>query len=192
MLGNTTRLRLLVLLAAAACCNLFAPSAAACDKNKLASLMKGAQHSQVVRNTAPAIPSNVLAATGLSKPASMVGLWSVTDFVDGQPFAAYFDTWNSDGNEFFIDNGNPADDNVCQGTWVQTSINSYKLKHVSFTFDDSGNQNGTAIFHDVVTISADGNSYTGTEDVYIYDLGGNLIAQYIGDQLQATRIKVDF
>ena len=192
MLGNTTRLRLLVLLAAVACCNLFVQSAAACDKNKLATLMKGTSHNQPARNTAPATPPKVLAATGSSKPAGMVGLWSVTDYVDGQPFAAYFDTWNSDGNEFFIDNGNPADDNVCQGTWVQTSINSYKLKHVSFTFDDSGNQNGTAIFHDVITISTDGNSYTGTEDVYIYDLGGNLVAQYIGDQLQATRIKVDF
>ena len=190
MLGNKIRVRLMVLLAAVACCNLLVPSAAACDRNKLAKLMNGISHNQPVKNTAPALPSKNLA--GPSKPAGMVGLWSVTDYVDGQPFAAYFDTWNSDGNEFFVDNGNPADDNVCQGTWIQTSVSTYKLKHVSFTFDESGNQNGTAVFHDVVTVSADGNSFTGNEDVYIYDLGGNLVAQYIGDQLQATRVKVDF
>lgn len=189
MLGNKFGVRLLVLLAAVACGNLLVESAAACDKNKLAMLINRTPHAQPARITAP--PSKVPAGTGLSKPG-MVGLWSVTDFVDGQPFASYFDTWNADGNEFFIDNENPAEDNVCQGTWVQTSVNSYKLKHVSFTFDDSGNQNGTAIFHDVVTVSADGNSFTGTENVYIYDLGGNLVAQYIGDQLQATRVKVDF
>jgi len=189
MLVNKIRVRLLVVLAAVACCNLLVPSAAACDRNKLAMLSNRTSNTQPAHNTAP--PSKILAGSGLSKPG-MVGLWSVTDYVDGQPFASYFDTWNADGNEFFIDNENPADDNVCQGTWVQTNINSYKLKHVSFTFDDSGNQNGTAVFHDVVTVSADGNSFTGTENVYLYDLGGNLVAQYIGDQLQATRIKVDF
>ena len=51
---------------------------------------------------------------------------------------------------------------------------------------------GSAIFHDVVQLSADGNSFTGSENVYIYDLNGNLVAEYDGDVLQATRITVDF
>lgn len=192
MLGNKIRVRLLVPLAAVACCNLLVQSAAACDKNKLAKLINGTPMAKPAQSSAPVVAPKILGGAGLSKPGSMVGLWSVTDYIGGQPAFSYFDTWNSDGNEFFIDNTNPADDNVCQGVWVQTSINTYKLKHVSFTFDDSGNQNGTAVFHDVVTISADGNSFTGTEDVFIYDLGGNLIGQYVGDQLQATRLKVDF
>ena len=41
MLSNKIRVRLLVLLAAVACCNLFVQSAAACDKNKLARLING-------------------------------------------------------------------------------------------------------------------------------------------------------
>lgn len=192
MLSNKIRVRLLVLLAAVACCNLFVQSAAACDKNKLARLINGTPLTKPAQSGAATSAPKVAAGTGSSKTASMVGLWSVTDSVDGQPFYSYFDTWNSDGNEFFIDNTNPAEDNVCQGVWVQTSVNVYKLKHISFTFDDSGNQNGTAVFHDVVTVSADGNSFTGTENVYVYDLNGDLIGQYLGDQLQATRISVDF
>ena len=192
MLGNTIRVRLLVLLAAVACCNLLVSSAAACDKNKLERLVNGSSPAKPSRMTAPPSTLKRLGSPAPGGPSSMVGLWNVTDYVGGEPVYAYFDTWNSDGNEFFIDNTNPADDNVCQGVWVQTSVNSYKLKHISFTFDGAGNQNGTAVFHDVVTLSADGNSFTGTENVYVYDLNGNLIGEYLGDQLQATRIKVDF
>jgi len=192
MLGNTIRVRLLVLLAAVACCNLLVPSAAACDKNKLERLLNGSSPAKQTRTTAPPLNLKRLGGPALGGPSTMVGLWSVTDYVGGEPIYTYFDTWNSDGNEFFIDNTNPADDNVCQGVWVQISVNTYKLKHLSFTFDDNGNQNGTAIFHDVVTLSADGNSFTGTENVYVYDLGGNLVGEYLGDQLQATRIRVDF
>jgi len=191
MLGNNIRVRLLVLLAAAACCNLLTPSAAACDKNKLERLANGSSQAKPNRIAAPPSTLKQLAGPALGR-SSMVGLWSVTDYSGGEPIYSYFDTWNSDGNEFFIDNTDPAEDNVCQGVWVQNSANIYKLKHISFTFDNAGNQNGTAVFHDVVTISADGNSFTGTENIYVYDLGGNLIGEYLGDQLQATRINVDF
>lgn len=190
MLGNKIQGRMLVLVAAVACFNLCVQSAAACDKNKLERLASGSSMAKQVKTGAITIGPKQ--ASGPGRPASMVGLWNVVDTNQGEVVDVYFDTWNNDGNEFFIDGTNPAADNVCQGTWVQTSARSYKLKHVSWTFDESGNLSGTAVFHDAVTVSADGNSYTGTEDVFVYDLGGNLIGEYLGDSLQATRISVDF
>jgi len=192
MLGNNIRVRLLVLLAAVACCNLLVQSAAACDKNKLARLASGSSLTREGKIPSQILEQKATSAAPMGRPASMVGLWNVVDTNQGQVVDLFFDTWNADGNEFFIDGTNPAADNVCQGTWEQVGAHTYKLKHISWTFDDSGNLNGTAIFHDVVTVSRDGNSYTGTENVYIYDLNGNLIQEYLGDQLQATRIMVDF
>lgn len=107
-------------------------------------------------------------------------------------FAEAFDTWNADGTEYFIDTENPASDNVCNGTWVSTDVHNYKLKHVSWTFDENGVVNGTAIFHDTVQLSDDGNSFAGKEDVFLYDLDGNLVDEFLGDVLDAKRIEVDF
>jgi hypothetical protein len=48
------------------------------------------------------------------------------------------------------------------------------------------------IFHDLVQLGSDNNSFTGTEDVFVHDVNGNLLAEYDVDVLQATRITVDF
>jgi hypothetical protein len=192
MLRTTIRNRMLVFVAVAASFTLFVQSASACDRDKLARLASGASQAAHIK-TSTTDAAKQVAGSGMPKPAQgMIGLWQVTDFYQGQVFDQYFDTWNADGNEFFIDNTNPAADNVCQGIWKQVSVNAFKLKHVSWTFDSTGTVNGTAIFHDVVQVSADGNSFTGTENVLIYDLNGVLVAEYDGDVLQATRITVDF
>ncbi len=192
MLGKTIRNRMLVLVAVAASFNLLVQTAAACDRDKLARLASGASLAAHVKTSATEASKQV-ASTGMAKPGeSMTGLWLVTDLYQGQVFDQYFDSWHADGNELFVDDTSPAADNVCQGIWQQVSTNTFKLKHVSWTFDGTGAVNGTAIFHDVVQVSADGNSFTGTENVYVYDLNGNLIAEYDGDNLQASRIRVDF
>jgi hypothetical protein len=197
MLKNKNRNRMLVLVAAVACFNLLVQSAAACDHSKLLTMMKGVREksgaaSGVARPMAPAksVPAfGVLSQQGV---AGIVGLWQVTDTYQGQVIDQYFDTWHADGNELFIDATNPIEDNVCQGIWTAASANTYKLKHMSWYFDDSGNLQGWAVFHDVIQLGADNNSFTGTEDVLVYDLNGNLIGEYDGDNLQATRVTVDF
>jgi len=190
MLLKNFRNPLLVLVAAAACVSTLAPSAAACDRDKLARLASGGSLAANATNSAGYSPS---AGAGLQGPSnSIVGLWHVKDYAGDQLVDETFDTWHADGNELFIDATNPAFDNVCQGIWKQVSATTMKLKHISWIFDDNGNVSGTAVFHDWVTLSADGNSFNGTENVYVYDLDGNLIGEYDGDVLQATRITVDF
>ncbi len=196
MLNNTMRNRILVLVAAVAC--LFVQSAAACDRSKLLTMMKGIQAnsnpaaSGTSRPTAPAKSTPAAGTPSQSGVAGVVGLWQVTDTYQGQVIDEYFDTWHADGNELFIDATNPVEDNVCQGIWTAAASNVYKLKHMAWYFDDSGNLQGWVIFHDVVQLGSDNNSFTGTEDVFVYDLNGNLVAEYDGDVLQATRVTVDF
>jgi hypothetical protein len=72
------------------------------------------------------------------------------------------------------------------------AVNGFRLNHVSRTFDETGAVNGTAVFHDIVQMRPDGDSFIGSKNVYLYDLNGALVAEYDGDVLQATRIAVDF
>jgi hypothetical protein len=196
MSAQYTRRFAFVAFASVVCIGLLVQSAAACDQGTLSRLANGVSIAGLPQSNArPAI----LAAMGSSSPApvpsaapGMVGLWLVQLYYQGNLYDEYFDTWHSDGNELFIDATNPALDNVCQGLWKQMSPLTYKLKHVSWNFDPSGNPVGWADFHAVVQMSKDGNSFTGTEDVYIYDLNGNQVDKFEGGVLQATRIKIDF
>jgi len=141
---------------------------------------------QLANGGIPVAPGKITAA------ATMTGLWHVKDYYQGDLIDEYFDTWHSDGNELFIDATNPAADNVCQGIWVPAGSLTFKLKHMSWYFDDSGNVLGYVVFQDLVTLAGDGNSWHGSENVYVYDMDGNLQGEYLGDELHATRITVDF
>lgn len=121
---------------------------------------------------------------------TIVGLWMKTYTAQGQVVDMGFDTFNDDGNEMIVDISPPVSDNVCTGVWRQTDSFTYSLYHISFTFDMDGNANGTFVFQETMTISPDGNSFTGTSILAAYDVTGALID---GSQAQAqiggTRIK---
>jgi len=200
-------IKLLVCFAAAGLCGLFQPSAGACDHGKIIQSARGAM---VAKSSAPSSTahSEQAAKGGSTESATpeassaaptITGLWDVTDYYQGELIDEYFDTWVSDGNEFFIDGTNPIEGNVCQGTWIPAGLTfsqpassrTFKLKHVAWGFDDQGNLQYRAIFHDTITMSADGQSFTGTENVYLYYLDGST-EEYLGDTLHGKRISVDF
>ena len=193
-----------VILAMAALCGSLSQNAAACDHGKILQSARAGVVKTMPRVQAGALMRSLDGSQSQAGAASgITGLWDVTDTYQGQVVDEYFDTWVSDGNEFFIDATNPAADNVCQGTWLQFAGSSdsstrtderliYKLKHVSWTFDSSGNLNGSAVFHDVIELSTDAQTFTGVENVYLYDLDGTLIDEFLGDSLKGTRIHVDF
>ena len=191
MRGNLLKTGFFSLVAVVAFCSLFADRASACDKGKLQRLSSRTFLSGQARTSAAlALALGDNSAEKSNSP--IAGLWNVTDYYQGQVVDMYFDSWHADGNELFIDATPPALDNVCQGIWKQVGPRTYKLKHVSWTFDTDGNTTGTAIFHDVIRLSRDGQSFTGTEDVFLYDLNNNLVNSFLGDDLKATRITVDF
>ena len=123
-------------------------------------------------------------------PVSIVGLWNLNFVADGTVVDVAFDAWNSDGIEVLNDFTNPINGNVCLGVWEQTGPRTYKLKHPSWYFDGSGNLLGTVVIHELVRLSADGDSFSGTYTYDVYDVSGKFLEELAG-QLQATRIKVD-
>lgn len=126
-----------------------------------------------------------------SADPSIVGLWKTTLTSGGQVVDEGFDQWNSDGTEVLNDDPPPQTGNVCLGVYVKSAMSTYKLKHPSWTFDASGNVNGTAIIRELVIVGQGGNTYQGTYSIEVYDLQGNRLAQF-GGTISATRITVDF
>jgi len=129
-------------------------------------------------------------ATGTTAPVSIVGLWNVTFNSGGQVVDQGFDQWQAGGTEILNDTPPPATGNICLGVWTQLSPHVYRLKHPSWTFDNSGNLTGTAIITEQMSIDATGNTYQGPYSYDIYDLNGNKMQHFTGT-ITAKRITVD-
>ena len=118
----------------------------------------------------------------------IVGLWNVTFTSGGQTVDVAFDAWHSDGTEVLNDYTNPIEGNVCLGVWTQTGSRTFKLKHPSWAFDNTGTLVGIVIIRETVTVSPDSNSYKGSYAYDIYDTTGAFVTELTGT-LAATRIK---
>lgn len=109
------------------------------------------------------------------------GLTSVPDgFVVDHAYIA----WHADGTEA-TNSGRPAADaNICMGTWAQTGPRTYMLNHFMLGWAQNVDADGVDIdntyvgpghLQETVTLSRDGNSYTGTFVFTIYDTNYNII-----------------
>jgi hypothetical protein len=146
--------------------------------------------------TIPALLATlVLACLGLAPATqaaghhSIVGMWSV-HYVSttGGPEVFTFDQWHGDGLEFEVASFLPGA--VCQGTYKQASDGSYHNYHVAWTFDSTGAPSGYWDENMVVSVSADGQSYSGTYARKFYDLNGNFLFEDDGT-LTATRLNAE-
>ncbi len=161
----------------------------------LASLVEEAAQPPIIGTSTDATNSRTEAAAGRPGyggwpvPAwpTIAGLWLITFTSGGQTVDTGFDSWHSDGTEILNDTPAPATGNVCLGVWVQTGARTYKLKHPSWTFDDSGNLTGTAVISETVTLSAAGTQFTGTYTIAFYDNAGNSQGSFSGT-VSANRI----
>lgn len=118
---------------------------------------------------------------------SIVGLWQVMDLVDGKPVDLSFELWHADGTEVLIDQTPPAEGNVCIGTWLQTGSLTFKLTHPALNFDMNGNFIGTVMIREVVTLDRNGNKFTGTSTVDLFDVLG-IPTDHFEGQFVGTRI----
>jgi hypothetical protein len=64
---------------------------------------------------------------------------------------------------------------------------TYRLKHPSWYFDNSGNLLGTEIIRENITLSPDGTRFTGSFWIDVYDTQWNFLEQFTGN-LKAWRI----
>lgn len=126
---------------------------------------------------------------------SIVGLWRVAFLVGDGPDVAYegFQQWHAGGTEAMVDNGvPPAFGNVCVGVWKQTGPRTYRLRHVTFNWDENGKSTGT--FQVLITVRVDrkGHAYAGTYVADSFDLDGNVIPELHAEgRLRGVRISVE-
>ena len=145
-----------------------------------------------------------LAGGGDEDSPSIVGMWHVVftaHTMNGDAIpdpGAVIDNsvvvWHRDGTEIMNSSRPAQDGNFCLGVWEQTGRLSYFLNHIPWQGNDPsggpgaiGNPQGGAQILEKVTLSPDGNSYSGTFTLTAYDTSGNVEVWFAGT-LSATRI----
>ena len=132
---------------------------------------------------------------------SIVGMWHVVltaqTFNDGPAdFVAdnALSIWHSDGTEIMNSNRPAQDGDFCLGVWVRTGKLTYYLNHIPWAGNDTtnapsgiGNPTAGTQLTENVTLSPDGNSYSGTFTLKAYDQNDNLAVTITGT-LAATRV----
>jgi hypothetical protein len=128
---------------------------------------------------------------------SIVGMWHVVftgqtmnggSYTLPEPFDNSLVVWHSDGTEIMNSSRPAQDGNFCMGVWQQTGRRQYFLNHIPWQGNDpGGNPTGGAQILERVTLSPDGNSYSGKFTFQAYDINGNPTLAVTGE-LTATRI----
>ena len=135
---------------------------------------------------------------------SIVGMWHVVftaHSVNGEAIpdpGAMIDNavvvLHSDGTEIMNSSRPAQDGNFCLGVWKKTGKLSYFLNHIPWQGNDPtggpggiGNPAGGAQILEQITLSPDGNHYSGMFAETAYDPAGNVEITFTGT-LSATRI----
>ncbi len=131
---------------------------------------------------------------------SIVGMWHVIftgQTMNGgsyslpEPFDNSVVVWHSDGTEIMNSSRPAQDGNFCLGVWRQTGRRQYFLNHIPWQGNDPmGNPQGGAQILEKITLSPDGNSYSGKFTFQAYDTNGNPTLAVTGT-LTAKRITPD-
>lgn len=134
----------------------------------------------------------------------IVGMWHVTFTAqgneasppDGTPIDNAMAVWHSDGTEIMNSDRPAQDGNFCLGVWERTGKSKYKLNHMPWAGNDPsnapngiGNPQGAAQIVQEITLSSEGDHYSGRFTLDAYDPSGNNVAHIVG-VISATRVTV--
>jgi hypothetical protein len=141
-------------------------------------------------------------------------------FPNGTPVDAGFVTWHDDGTEIMNSGRSPASGSFCMGAWKRTGERTYVLTHWALSWipdyhpgetnswtqvpggiDEIFQAFGPANIRETITLSANGNSYTGTFQISqyvndgtktpIWDVSGAPVAFVIVGTVAGARVTVD-
>jgi hypothetical protein len=141
----------------------------------------------------------VLAGDRDGHDAAIVGFWHFkfvsqgsAGIPDGTEVDAGYQQWHSDHTELTNSGGHsPLTSNFCTGVWKQTGERSYEMNHFAIAWDSTGaNLIGPANIREQLTVSSEGNTFSGSFTVDQYDEAVNLLAHVQGT-VTGTRITVD-
>ena len=136
---------------------------------------------------------------------SIVGMWHVIftgDTSMGAPAGPIpvdnaLVVWNADGTEVMNSFRPPQDGNFCMGVWEQTGKDQYYLNHFAWYANQYPNNTDNGIgpavgpthIREWVTLSPDGNHFTGHFQLDAYDLSNKIYASFTGP-LTGTRVTI--
>lgn len=132
----------------------------------------------------PAAPRDT--AGNLPTYDTIVGMWHVSYLVGGNLAFQSFQQWHIDNTEFEFADIPTITGDICMGVWKNVG-RDYNLYHTAWTFDDSGNPNGTMVLTHADKLNRKGTAFAGTFDLKFYDINGNLVNEITGDT-QADRV----
>ncbi len=105
--------------------------------------------------------------------------------------------WHKDGTEIMNSSRPAQDGNFCLGVWAKTGRSKYHLNHIPWAGNDAtnssggiGNPQGGVQLIEHVTLSPNGNNYSGTFTLTAYTTNGQPTVTFTG-VLAAKRITPD-
>jgi hypothetical protein len=146
--------------------------------------------------------ASLLPVSASSSDDSIVGMWHATLTAegnelgppDGAPIDNALVVMHSDGTDVMNSNRPPQDGNFCLGVWKKVGKRHYKINHIAWSINDTqnapseiGNPSGPIRIYQELTLSPDGNHYTGTFTLDAYDTFGNVVLHIVG-VVNATRV----
>lgn len=123
---------------------------------------------------------------------SIVGFWHFIQKQGINVFDAGYEEWHSDGTEIY-NSGSRAPDtgSFCMGVWQEVGPRHYLLNHRAIGWMPGGSTPAyIATIEENVTLSATGNSFSGSYRVSAYDLTGHLLQVISSGKVTAQRIGV--
>ena len=122
---------------------------------------------------AVALATFAFAAPGALADEPIVGLWDAVwrDANTNSLVLRAWDVWHSDRTETQNDTGPVIAGFVCQGAWKPLGDRTYFLTHPSFDYtgaDGHWDLTSSVVIYEKVTVSRDGNSFSGTGEFRTY------------------------
>ena len=111
---------------------------------------------------------------------SIVGLWHIRFQVGDQTIQEAFQIWNTGGTEVHNPNVDPRSGSICLGVWKEAAPRTFKLTHLVWSYDVSGNFLGTINLTETLVLGDKGTSHNGSFTLDFYDPSGNFLFEVPG------------
>jgi len=134
----------------------------------------------------------MLLQVGDSREPSIVGFWHFKQMSGMNLFDAGYDQWHSDGTEIYNSGGRAPDtQSFCMGVWQQIGPRHYFLNHRAIGWVSGATTPAyVATVLEDVTLSPNGNTFSGSYIVTAYDLTGHFLQVISKGRVTGTRISI--
>jgi hypothetical protein len=153
-------------------------------------LAKSMHSSWMVQPGGPTLLQAALEQDKNYREPSIVGFWHFKQVSGINVFDAGYEQWHSDGTEIY-NSGSRAPDtgSFCMGVWQQIGPRHYGLNHRAIGWAPGGTMPAyVATILEDVTLSANGESFSGSYIVTAYDLSGHFLQVISKGKVTGNRI----